>query len=517
MNYPQLLEIYQRTTGKPGQDDAFNQWVQGIVNASGSQQGVEGIPADFLNTPAGQQYVTQNTTVAPGTVTPNPHAGADMDLTNLVTPPAAPTVPSFTPIGPGAGAQGYSQNEAGAQSGNYTSQGNTLQTQAGTQNQTTTGQQNTTGSQTNTGTQATNQTQTGQTATTGQQTDTGTQATTGQSTTTTGVNTPFDLSGLVNSQIASAGEQDAAKTGFLTDFMQTGGTGFNSQVDQAIRGSLTGAQMTGAGDSARARAAGYGAAQVARNNAGERLQAASMLGGPSGVSQNVSALTPLMGKTENTATSGTAATNNTSQTQQLQDTASKLLGQVNTTGQQDTTGSNTSAGTSNTMDLQKLVGSENQSGTAGGQSISQGTGVAPAGQQVKSGGCVVCTAYVSKGQMKPGAVRRACRFKQANWHKYGTSLTGYLLWGPFIARAVLYSEWSARIIRPLARAVLYEEVRLSAPTRLRKRWDAYITHEVFDLLSWPVGALMIAVGMDADVRDRQIKAMLVRQNLNFSL
>lgn len=49
MNYDQLLTRYRAETGLPGQDDAFNQWVQGIINASGSQQGVEGIPDDWFS------------------------------------------------------------------------------------------------------------------------------------------------------------------------------------------------------------------------------------------------------------------------------------------------------------------------------------------------------------------------------------------------------------------------------------------------------------------------------------
>lgn len=466
--------------------------------------------------------VPQGTTLPPAiTATPNttPSVGTGMDLGSLVSsvPQTTPVAPSLPTATPGPGPQGYSQNEAGAQTGGYTSVGSTNQTQTGQQTQSTTGQQDTTQSQTSAGQQNTDQTQTGQTTTTGQQVDTGTQVTTGQSTTTSGVDTPFDLGGLINTQIGAADATDANKTAFLTDFMNTGGTGFNSQVDQAIRGSLSGPQMSGAGDSARARAAGYGAAQVARNNAGERLTAASLLGGPSGTSQNVAALAPLLNKTESTSTSGTAATNNTSQTQQLQDTATRLLGQVNNTGTQNTIGSNTSAGTSNTLDLQSLVGNEAQAGTATGQSTSQGSGVAPAGQQVKSGGCVVCTTYVSLGEMKPGAVRRACQYKQRNWHRYGVSLTGYLLYGPWIARAVLSSRITRNLVRPVARAILYEEVRLSAPTRLRLRWNAYITHGVFDLLSWPVGAVMLLCGVTADVRDKKIKQLLRKYNLEFTL
>ena len=66
MTYEQLLPIYQRATGKPGQDDDFNKWVQTLVGASGSQTGVEGIPDGFVSA----QDPKANGFIPPGYVPP---------------------------------------------------------------------------------------------------------------------------------------------------------------------------------------------------------------------------------------------------------------------------------------------------------------------------------------------------------------------------------------------------------------------------------------------------------------
>lgn len=475
MTYEELLPIYQQTTGKGGQDDEFNQWVQKLIDSSGSQAGTEGIPAGYVTAPGS----------APGPgnagagIPTQPMNGVDFTtLVNPGTPPALAT-PGLPPLNTLGG--NYGTNQVGGQTGGYTSAGNTYQTQTGDQTQNTTGTQDTTQ------------------ATTGNQASTGSQTTTGGTTNTSKVDTPFDLGALVNQQLGTSGTTDTNRTNFLTDFMQNGGTGFNSQVDQAVRQSLSGPTMSGSGESAQARAAGYAGAQVARNNAGERLNAASQLAGPSATNQTISTFSPLFGKTD---------TSNVDQT-----TAS--TGNVATTGNQ--TGSTNTANTSNTLDLQKLVGSETGSGTATGQSSQQSGGLVPQGQQVSSGGCVVCTAYVSLGLMKPGAVRRACTYKQRNWSRYGTSLSGYLFYGPFIARAVLYNKSTRTLIRPLARAILYHEVYLSAPTRVKWKLNASITHAMFDLCSYPVGLLRKVCGREQGVMDTKIAKLLVDQNLNFRL
>ena len=463
MTYERLLQAYSDTHGGPPQGpaggDDFNNWV---IATTGTGDW-DAIPDDFnFNAPtigtAPTSTGTPSVTAPTPTGTPStPASGLDLGALVPSATAAAPRLPPITPVGAPPGAQGFSQNQVGGQTGDFTSVGATNQTQNGTQSQT--GTESSTGSQSQTGTQ----------------------------TQTTSVNDPLDLTSLLRTQLPGTADRDTANQEWLSNFRDTGGTGFNSQVDEAVRLSLTGPQTTGSGESARARMAGSAGANVARNNAGQRLQAADQLSRPTGLASTVGAVAPLLGS----STTGSSAANTT--------TASDLAKNLNT------------------VDFQKLVGNEASAGTAGGQSVSQGSGVAPAGQQVKSGGCVVCTAYVSRGEMKPGAVRRACEFKQRMWHRYGTSLDGYLLYGPVLARMILSSDLFAVLFRPVARAVLYEEVRLSAPTRLRKKWNAYITHGVFDLLSWPVGLFSKLVGLNTGVRDEKIKDLLKKQNLNFSI
>lgn len=473
MTYQELLPIYQASTGKQGSDDAFNQWVQGLVNSSGSQAGVDGIPPGFVTAP-GQNPGPGNQAAAVPTqaVPPGP------DMSALVAPGTPP--PLTTPGLPALNTLGgnYGTNQVGGQTGGYTSQGNTNQTQMGNQSTNTNQNQNTT--QNSTGTQVNN----GVTTTAG--------GTTNKST----VDTPFDLSALVNQQLGTSGTTDTNRNNFLTDFMQNGGTGFNSQVDQAVR--QAGSGSIGAGESGQARTAGYAAANVARNNAGDRLAAASQLAGPTATGQTISTFSPLFGKTDTGTNNSVAGT----------------TGTTNSTGQ--TTGNSNTTGSSNTLDLQKLVGSETGSGTATGQSSQQAGGLVPQGQPVQSGGCVVCTAYVAKGMMKPGAVRRACVYKRNNWSRYGTSLSGYLFYGPFIARAVLYSDEFAQNLRPLARAVLYHEVHLSAPTRVHWKLLPSIAHTVFDILSYPVGLIVNLCGGHKHIRQADIRALLKSQNLEFT-
>lgn len=432
---------------------------------------------------ANAPVATAPTTPVAGGTTATP-AGSGINFNVLTNAGTQPPLTIGSPVSPpaGSGDQGYSQNQTGSQTGGYTSVGGSTSTQNGGQSTTTTGMQDTTGTQT------------------GTTSGTGTQTSTQAGTSTTGVNAPFDVNALVNKQLGSADVTDTARNAWLTDFMQNGGSGFNSQVDQAVRQSLSGPQMTGAGDSARARAAGYAGAQVARNNAGERLSAAGQLTNPGAATNStVSAFTPLFGTTKaDTNTGNTASTSDQ-------------------TNNQSSTGSATSSGASNQLSFQNLVSNEGQAGTATGASAQQGFGVTPKGQTQKAGGCVVCTAYVARGEMKPGAVRRACKFKQANWHRYGTSLAGYLLVGPLLARAVLVSDVFARTLKPVARAILYEEVRLSAPTRVGFKWNAYIQHGVFDLLFYPVGLGMKLAGMKQGLRDTTIINMLQREKLLFKL
>jgi hypothetical protein len=396
-------------------------------------------------------------------------------------PQAAPNAGTAQIPNVGVTGGNYNLQEAGNQTGNYASTGTTAQSQ--------TGQQQTQQSQTS--------------AQTGTTTDTGTTTgTTTQSGTTTGqtqVTTPFDIASLIEGQLGGVQASDAARSAFLTDFMNTGGTGFNAQVDAAIRQSLSGPQMTGTGDNARARIAGAAASDIARNNALLRLGAAQQLAGPTGLGSMVQATSPLYGQSTTGTTAGTTGTTQNTQntqTQQLQSAMQNL---------------------SNTLDFQQLIGQETQAGTASGSSASAGAGQVPEGQPVKTGGCVVCTAYVALGQMHPGAVRRAVEWKKRMWGTYGVALDGYLLYGPVLAKMVLRDGLFARLFKPTARAILYHECHLSAPTRFEWRLLPYLQHAVFNLISWPVGAISRLVGTDTGVRDASVRQMLNEQKLSVTI
>lgn len=476
MIYEQLLAAWQQQHPGPVDGDAFNAWTLTLPGGQGGDW------SQITSTTVPQTPIAVgNPTVPSGTDTPQ--GGLDLGaLTTAGTAPAIQVPAITTPAVAPTGAQGYSQNQVGGQTGGYTSIGGSTSQQSGTQETDTTQAQS--GSQVNTGTQQ----------------STGVQSGSGSSTSTTGVNAPFDIGALVNGQLGSAEAADTQRNAFLNDVMATGGQQFGSQVDQAVRNSLSGPQMTGAGDSARARAAGYAGAEVARNNLDQRIGAAGQLANANAnTNSTLAATTPLMGQTTSGSNTNSSATSN------LLDSANTALTNSNSTG------------SSSQMNLQDLVSNEGQAGTATGASMQQGFGVTPQGQTQSSGGCVVCTAYVARREMKPGAVRRACAFKKANWERYGTSLSGYLLVGPLLARTVLSSNLFARLFRPFARAVLYQEVRLSAPTRLKFRWSAYAAHAIFDMAFWPIGVLRVMLSVEHGVIDRKIVALLKAQNLHFSI
>jgi hypothetical protein len=320
------------------------------------------------------------------------------------------------------------QVQAGAQSGAYGSTGNTAQQQTGT--------------------------------------------TTGTTSSTTGVGNNLGLTSLVQGQAPAVAASDAATNSYLTDFMNTGGTGFNGQVNQAVHGALSGPGVNNAGEMAGARAAGVAASNTAMNNSAQRLQAAQTLRGGTGVGALTQQATPLMG----------------SQT-------------TGTTGQ--TTGAN-------------LTGTETQSGTATGGSASAGYGNAPVSTSSPSGGCMICSAFVDAGLMHPQAVRRAVVYKLANLHRYGLSLRGYALYGPFLALLVMRFGTVRWALRKYARLVLYEEVRRSRPRRLKRLVLATAAHHLFHYGSLPWGMLSRLIKHDGGVHNKTVHDMLARNQLLFT-
>jgi hypothetical protein len=217
---------------------------------------------------------------------------------------------------------------------------------------------------------------------------------------------------------------------------------------------------------------------------------------------------------------GVTGTNNT-QTQNLansQNTSGNTTGFNTQTGSQTgTTAQNTAQNTAaQSLNFQDLVGQEVGGGTAWGNSASRGFGQALEGQTQKAGGCVVCTAYVSLGQMKPGALRRAVKWKVARKDRYALFADGYMLYGPTLARMVMKNGLFAKAFRPVARAILYHEVRLTAPSRLAWRPFPAFAHAIFDLGSRPIGLVARALGLATGVRCPKTVRLLEQNNLKFS-
>lgn len=478
--YSTLLSTYQ--TLYPGAEisstdgqQMFNQWVDGIRQQTGAAT-MEDIPTTFSQgMPANY---TQGGPGGPGTA----------------------TVPAGS---------NYQQNQNANQSGSF----NTTGTTNTTQNQTTGSTANTVGQQTTQGTQQ------GTTTTQGTQQQTGGQTTTtGQQTSNTGTSTtaPTDLLGfgsLLKGQAAGAASSDAERNAFLQDVMKTGGTGFNSQVDQAVRNSLTGPRMTGAGDSAQARAAGYAASDIARNNLTQRLGAASELTHPGSLATIAAAAQPygVGSSTTNTGTSNQTGTSTGTNFSNLV-TNENVNSLMNTLQKQNNESTTNQAGFSN------LTGSQNesQSGTASGSSKQSAAGVIPQAQTVSTGGggCVLCTAATELGLFNDLRVLRRVIDHKLNKDRstFGSAARGYFAIFTPVARWFLTRPRLARIFYPMARAVVYEELRVSGRRLPRRTWASFI-HWTGHYTCHLVGKLPVS----GRVQDPVIESIARKHNIWFTL
>lgn len=493
----------------------------------------------------------------PASPPPAPNSGAGTgDWTDLVnqnpTPPPTSTPTVTTPTVTANGGN-YNQTQNANQAGQFATVGNSTQqskqtsgqtgtqSSAGTQSQnqqmdsgqsTTTNQQlsgtqasNINQQTSNTGTSTTNQ----NVGTSGTQTTTGADTTTGrdvQSTNQTATQNAIDALGfgaLLRNQAGTVQANDAARSGFLQDVMTTGGSGFNAQIDQAVRQALTGPQTTGAGDSARARMASYAASDVARNNLSQRLAAAEQLSGPTGLANLSTAANPYIGTSNTTTGTNTADTNRTTnsaattnsnqnqnvfgrtQTDQRENVSGSTLtnqnqntaGMTNTSGWQNLVNNMTSAntGVSSQSGWQNLLAqsAENQSGSTSAASSQAGAGNIPEGQPVKTGGCVLCTAGIELKFWKLHRVlRKVIGYKLGpGWNRFRLAARGYFaVFGPF-ANWLLDHPDVAKVLAPLARKVVYEELRVSG-RKLSFRLDAWLTHWIGDTFCRFVGLFPVA-------------------------
>lgn len=355
------------------------------------------------------------------------------------------------------GNQNYAQNQNALQTGQFSTigQNNMAQNQTTGQNTNTTNNTNQTTTGTTTGT--TNQTQ-GQT---GGSTESVNQTGTTQGTTTTGVNDTLGFGALLQGAAGGAQSADAARNAYLTDMVNTGGSAFNSQVDQAVRNSLTGPQMTGAGDSARARAAGYAGAQIARQNTDQRLNAAGQLTGPTALTSLAGAANPYLGQTQ--TTSGTNTNTGTTTGTSFANLVNAVNSSQNTSQNQNTSGTGSSASTG----FNNLTGSssESQAGSAAGQSSQNAAGQIPQAQTVNTGGggCIICTVGIEHGVWKHHRIlRKVVKHKlQKAWTRFRNAARGYFfLFTPLAVLALRYPLLARLLMKP-ARAIVYEELRVA--------------------------------------------------------
>lgn len=401
----------------------------------------------------------------------------------------APGTPApGTPGGVGGAAPNSSSAGTSSQTGTFgttnTTDGTVNKTGGGTSVVDTTGNTVTTGkSKTGTvGNTTTTGTTTGDTVTTGTSdtttgntsNTTGTTLTSGTSDTT--IKDTLGFGDLLKGQVGGTLAKDKVRDDFLQDVVNTGGSQFGSQVDQAVRNAISGPQMTGAGDSARARAAGYAGAQIGRNNLDQRIGAANSLAGPTGLQSLVSSGNPYLGSstattgkqdinqttvgtgTANTITGGTSATTGT--TAGTTDTTGTTTGE--TSGTTDVTG-NTTGKTTNWEDL-ITKGKEVTGGTASSTGATNATGLAPDAKQISTGGgCVICTVGLEQGSFTtPRLLRYVVRHKlQKDWARFRHAARGYFFLFTPLARWLLGHPVLAWYCMPIAKAVVYEEARIA--------------------------------------------------------
>lgn len=504
--YPDLLEYYNTSVAPTGQ--SLEDWAQSHWLSHGQYEGrtipgatptdlaeLTGTTVPGTTTGGTTSTTTPTTTTAGGNNTSN--FGTNINdliegtgMGGLIDPATGVLSGGISRAGVGGNTN---QVQGGLQTGQYANQNNTSQsgTQIGTQ--TTSGTQ--TGTQTSTqnqtGSQDTTQNVTGTTGTTQNQTGT----------TTSGVNAnAYGLGNAFQRLLDGAQGLDDTQRATLTQIMQTGNPYMQEQVTQAVKQATSGPSMTRAGTGANDRAAAWAAQGVAQNAVQNQLAAAGLVGQSSATGTAIGQGAPLAGTTTSTNQNTTGS----------QTTNQNVTG--NTTSNNTTTGSgtNSTATTGAQSTNQSGVQNTSQTGTgaAAGGSIAAATGTVPQQSSSGGGGCFACTAYVELGEMHPGVIRRAAKWKIDNFQRYGRSLRGYSAYGPWLAETILSSGDFARLFKPVARGVLYEEYRL-ATQRVRFKLSAWLVHAVFDY-----GSLLFAPFGKFSYKQKTI-GLLKKYNLYF--
>ena len=472
-------------------------------------------PGVDLSTPQGMQQFTQwqqSNPQATQQAQSNP-GGLNLQSMLATNPTGGPVASPIQPIQPSSGPAPVNANipsntvggtnlntNQGLQNAvNAADQGGNTQQLQGSQQYGqfgTTGTTNTAGTQQEQGTQIgqTSQTQqqTGQQQTTGQQATTGTAATTGL----TQVLDQLGLGQLIQGQAGNAAQGANTASNFLQGVTQGNNPLLQAQTSNAVNQSLSGPGMVGAGQGAQARAAGDAAAQVGLSSQGQQISAAQALGGPTAVTTLAGAGNPYLGQ----QTSGTQATS----------------GLTNTTGNtlssQDLSSLTNSLNLSSLLNQSQTATNEAQSGSSAANSTQEAIGQVPQSQTSSGGGCYVCTAYyeLNPSQSMFRSIRRAASWKLYH-DKYRQCLVGYSIYGPRLALWGLRHRRFSAAVRPIARAILYQENRLALPHRFKAKAAACAWHVMFHY-----GSILVALlsGRKKIItKDPTVIAMLSRHNL----
>lgn len=409
------------------------------------------------------------------------------------------------------GSGNENQQQIGQQTGNYSTAENNLAQSLGLseqQMQSIMQQfQNVQGTTSGTTNQATSGNTSGTQATQGT-------STTGQSTSGTTTSTPNDTLGLgALLQQGGQGALQATNTSqnFLENALTQGNPALQQQVGQATSAALSGPGMVGTGNGAQARAAGNAASQVGINDFGQQISAAGALGGPTALSNLVGAGTPYIGNTQSTLGNLAAVTGNNqvtgSNTSNNQNTTGSNTGASNQTTTGDTTNSGTTTGaTSNTQ-----ASTGTTAGTAAGSSASIGEGEVPQSSS-SGGGSYVCTAMVHFGLLKKNSVKAAVEYALRTSNRL--LLVGYAAYGPWLAKLCLTSPLLRRLLLPICRAILCDELRLARGWG-RRKWTWWAPHLLFRVSTIACG-FVAQTRFKADTRDPQIKLLLQNEGLFFS-
>ena len=500
MTYQEALYEFVRLN--PGTDirnidpAKFNAWSESIG-------GFESAPSPSASAAPRPTFATSPTSANPTAV--NIFGAADPAQTLALAVQGAGVMPNTTQVQGGQQAGYFDSTGVTDTTGSKTTAGTDRSTSSGVDLTQQTGSRDVTG--------ATSGARTGVTQT--EQAGTTVEDLTGRGTTagTTRVADTLGLGSLLKDQSGAATSADKARQSFLESLVNQGPKEQQALTQAAVNQALSGPGMFGTGEGAQARAAGNAAAQVGLQSLAQQLEAARQLAGPTATTTLVGAGTPYLGQD----TTGTTESSQSKEGSTAGATTATESGiQTSDTTQRETSGSLTDVSRrAESLNLRDLVEAtsgtttEDQSGTSGNVGVTAGIGTTPPASTSSGGGCVACTAYVDVGWKAHRIVRAAAEYK-LSLPKYRRSLAGYSVYGPALARLIQRSPLFAKLFFPVARAVLYEELRLAGRVSQSSKW-ASLCHFGFHY-----GSLAVAVltgQRDIKQCDKETINLLERNNL----